>query len=113
MSVGFMPANVSVSDLAIVTAWFANEVDDVNQRPSQNCPILVTSSASFNSVQDSGVISLAATHPARMRRGVEHRRRASLVVAPIAPNYRSNTPASNSFSNTASILPKARRFRQE
>lgn len=30
-SIGRMPANVSLSDRAIVTAGFANEVDDVNQ----------------------------------------------------------------------------------
>jgi hypothetical protein len=29
--VGRIPENVSVSDLAIVTAGLANEVDDVNQ----------------------------------------------------------------------------------
>jgi hypothetical protein len=30
-STGRIPANVSLSDRAIVTAGFANEVDDVNQ----------------------------------------------------------------------------------
>ena len=32
-SAGAMPAKVSVKDRAIVTAGFANEVDDVNQYP--------------------------------------------------------------------------------